>query len=65
VEGAAAVHHEIAAARLPQAAPVFVEATALDTPVDMLNPPPPVGEHLMGSFLLPCQLLAAGVAWAA
>jgi hypothetical protein len=60
VEGAAAVHHELAAAFLPQAAPVFDEATALDTPVDMLNPPP-VGEHLMGSFLLPCQLLAAGL----
>jgi hypothetical protein len=61
VEGAAAGHHESAAALLPQAAPVFDEAPALDTPVDMLTPPPPVGKHLMGAFLLPWQLLAAGL----
>jgi hypothetical protein len=38
VQGTAELHHEIADARLPQAEPVFHNAAALDTAVDVLNP---------------------------
>jgi hypothetical protein len=31
-------HHQITDARLPQSKPIFDNATALDTAVDMLNP---------------------------
>ena len=38
MEGTAAFHHQIADALLPQANPVFHDATALDTAVDVLDP---------------------------
>src|SRR5712692_7399778 len=38
VQGTAKFHHQIADALLPQADPVFDDATALDTAVDMLDP---------------------------
>jgi hypothetical protein len=38
VQGTAEFYHQIADARLPQAEPVFDDATALDTAVDMLDP---------------------------
>ena len=60
VQGTAVCHHLIADPLLPQADPIFHDATALDTAVDMLDPPPLV-ERLVGQLLLPCQLLAAGL----
>jgi len=38
VQGIVEFHHEIADTRLPQAKPVFDDATALHTAVDMLDP---------------------------
>ena len=38
MQGTAEFHHDIADALLPQADPVFDDATALDTAVDMLDP---------------------------
>ena len=38
VQGTAEFHHEITDALLPQADPVFDDATALDAAVDMLDP---------------------------
>ena len=60
VQGTAELPHEIADARLPQADPVFDDATALHTAVDMLDPQPTLVERLVGSVLLRRQLLAAG-----
>ena len=60
MQGTAEFHHEIADALLPQADPVFDDATALDTAVDMLDPQPTVVQGLVGPLLLQCQLLAAG-----
>ncbi|HSX78946.1 MAG TPA: hypothetical protein VLQ80_10295 [Candidatus Saccharimonadia bacterium] len=54
------LHHQIADALLPQADPVFDDATALHTAVDMFDPEPTLVERLVGSFLLSRQLLAAG-----
>jgi hypothetical protein len=56
----AAFHPQLADALLPQAAPVFDDATAFDPAVAMLAPPPALGECLIGPMLLPCQLLAPG-----
>jgi hypothetical protein len=60
VQGTAEFHHEITDPLLPQADPVFHNATTLDTAVDMLDPEPTLVERLVGPFLLSCQLLAAG-----
>jgi hypothetical protein len=59
VQGTTEFHHDIADTLLPQADPVFDEATALDTPVDMLDPPPPMVQRLIGCLLLEGELLAA------
>jgi hypothetical protein len=59
VQGTADVHHQIADALLPQPDPVFDDATAFDTAVDMLDAQPALGERLIGHVLLPRQLLAA------
>jgi hypothetical protein len=59
VQGTAKFHHEIADDLLPQADPVFDDATAFDTAVDMFDPPPAVSERLIGPLLLQRQLLAA------
>jgi hypothetical protein len=59
MQGTADFHHQIADARLPQADPVFDDATALDTAVDMFEAQPAPGERLMRRLLLSCQLLAA------
>jgi hypothetical protein len=59
VQGTAKFHHEIADDLLPQADPVFDDATAFDTAVDMFDPPPAVSERLIGHLLLQRQLLAA------
>jgi len=59
VQGTAEFHHEIADVLLPQADPVFHNATPLDTAVDMLNPEPTLVECLVGPFLLQGQLPTA------
>ena len=59
VQGTTEFHHQIADTRLPQTDPVFDDATALDTTVDMLDPQPALGERLIRHVLLPRQLLAA------
>ena len=48
VQGTAEFHHEITDALLPQADPVFDDATTLDTAVDMLDPQPTLVERLVG-----------------
>ena len=64
MQGTAQFHHEITDARLPQPDPIFDDATALDTAVDMLNPESAVMQGLIGPFLLPGQLLATWcLAW--
>ena len=65
MQGTTDFHHQIADALLPQADPVFDDATALDTPVDMLNAQSAIVQGLVGELLLPRQFLAAGVSWSA
>ena len=60
MQGTADLHHHIADALLPEADPIFHNATALHTTVDMLDAEPPLVERLVGSVLLSRQLLAAG-----
>jgi len=60
MQGTAEFHHEIADASLPQADAVFDDTTALDAPVDMLDPQPTLVQGLVGQVLLPRQLLTAG-----
>ena len=60
MQGTTQFHHEITDTVLPQAAPVLHDATTLDTAVDMLDPQPTLVQRLVGPFLLPGQLLAAG-----
>jgi hypothetical protein len=59
MQGTTEFHHQIADTRLPQADPVFDDAAALDTAVDMLDPPPPLVQRLMNHVLLQRELLAA------
>jgi hypothetical protein len=59
MQGTADFHHQIADTLLPQPDPVFDDATALDTAVDMFDAQPALGERLICRLLLPCQLLAA------
>ncbi len=59
MQGTAAFHHDIADTLLPQADAVFDNATALDTPVDMLDPQPAPVQRLVGQLLRQRQLLAA------
>ena len=58
MERTAEFHHNIPDPFLPEADPVFDNATALDTPVDMLNASPASVQSLVGELLLPRQLLA-------
>jgi hypothetical protein len=51
MQGTADFHHAITDALLPQADPVFDDATALDTAVDRLDPQPARVERLIGSLL--------------
>src|SRR5712691_7996877 len=60
MQGTTDVHDQIADALFPQADPVFDDATALHTAVDMLDPQPTLVQRLVGSVLLQRQLLAAG-----
>ena len=52
-------HHEITDALLPQADPVFDDATALHTAVDMLNAQSTIVQGLIGQLLCQGELLAA------
>ena len=59
MQGTTEFHHQIADAFFPQADAVFDNATALHTAVDMLDPPPPLVESLVGPLLLQGQLRTA------
>src|SRR6266436_7621153 len=58
VQGTAQFHHEIADALLPQADPVFDDATAFDTAVDMLNAQSAIVQGLVGQLLFQREFLA-------
>jgi hypothetical protein len=58
VQGTAQFHHQIADTRLPQADPVFHNATTLDAAVDMLDPEPTLVERLVGDLLFQGEILA-------
>ena len=53
MQGTAEFHHQIADTLLPQADPVFDDATALDTTVDMLDAETAIMQGLVGQLLLP------------
>ena len=59
MQGTTEFHHQIEDALLPQTDPVFDNATALHTAVDMLNPEPSTVQGLVGPLLLLCQLLSS------
>ena len=65
VQGTAEFHHQIADALLPQADPVFHDATALDAAVDMLDPQPTLVQRLVGPLLLQRAAPGRGVSWSA
>jgi len=60
MQGTTEFHYEIADAVLPQPDPVFDDAAALDTAVDMLDPQPTVMQGLVGQLLCQGEFLAAG-----
>ena len=57
MEGTAEFHHQIADALLPQANPVFHDATTLDTAVDVLDPSSAIVQGLVRQFLFLGELL--------
>jgi len=59
MQGTTDFHYQIADARLPQADPIFDDATALHTTVDMLDPQPTLVQRLVRHVLLQRELLAA------
>jgi hypothetical protein len=59
VQGTAELHHQVTHTLLPQAHPVFHNATPLDAAVDMLDPQPPLVERLVDQWLLQGQLRTA------
>jgi hypothetical protein len=61
VQSTAELHHQVTDTLLPQAHPVFHNATALDAAVDMLDPEPPLVERLVGQVLRQGQLPTAGL----
>src|SRR5262252_1577243 len=61
VQGATDLHHHITNTFFPQTHAVFDDTTALDTAVDMLDPQPPLVEHLIGQGLLQGELRTAGL----
>src|SRR6266850_32139 len=58
VQGPTDVHHDIADALRPQPDPVFDDATALATAVDMLKAQSAIGQGLVGPLLFPGTFLA-------
>ncbi len=61
MQGTADLHYDITNALLPEADPIFHNATALHATVDMLDAEPTLVQGLVGEVLLPRQLLAAGL----
>ena len=61
VQGTTELHHHVTDTLLPQAHPVFHNATPFDAAVDMRDPEPPLVERLVGQALLQCQLPTAGL----
>ena len=61
VQGTTELHHQVTDTLLPQAHPVFHNATPLDAAVDMLDTEPPLVERLVGQVLLQGQLPTAGL----
>jgi len=59
MQGTTDLHDQIADVLFPQADPVFHNATALDTPVDMLNAQSAIVQGLIGQLLFQGELLAA------
>jgi hypothetical protein len=59
MQGTTEFHHEIADALLPQPDPVFHDAAALDTTIDMLDPQPTLVQRLVRHVLLQRELRAA------
>jgi hypothetical protein len=59
MERTADFHDEITDTLLPQADPVFDDAAALDTTVDMLDPQSTLVQRLVRHVLRPRELLAA------
>src|SRR6266436_5750562 len=59
VQGTAEFHHQIADACFPQADPIFDDAAALDTTVDMLDPQPTLVQRLVRSVLRQREIFAA------
>src|SRR5215510_1955841 len=55
VQGTTELHHQVTDTLLPQAHPVFHNATPFDAAVDMLDPEPPLVERLVGQVLLEGQ----------
>ena len=60
VQGTAEFHDQITDTLLPEADPVFHNATALHTAVDMLDPQPTLVERLVRPLWRQRELLAAG-----
>jgi hypothetical protein len=60
MQGTAEFHHQITDALLLEADPVFHNATALHTTIDMLDPQPAVVQALVGHLFHQLQLLTAG-----
>jgi len=59
MQGTADLHHHIADALLPEADPIFHNATALHAPVDMLDPQPTLVQCLVRPLLLQGEILTA------
>ena len=59
-QGTAEFHHQIPNALLPQTQPVFDDATALHTAVDVLDPQPTLMQRLVGQLLFWRELLPTG-----
>jgi len=60
MQGTAEFHYQVTDALLPQANPVFHDATALDATVDMLDAQPTLVQGLVSELLLQRQLLTLG-----
>ena len=57
MQSTAEFHDQIADPCFPQAHPVFADAAALGTAVDMVDPQPALVERLVRPVLLPCERL--------
>ena len=60
VQGTAQFHHYITDTCFPQADPVFHDATALHTTVDMLKTQSAIVQGLVGQLLFQGEILATG-----